>query len=65
MEIIGRRNAPVRQLKCVGGGAADKYTPRVAQCTKAGFDGLDYQWRCTAEMPTEFEFGKVSASLFL
>ncbi|VDK83541.1 unnamed protein product, partial [Cylicostephanus goldi] len=53
----GRREAPVPQLKCVGGSAKGEYRPRTVQCMRQGFDGVDYQWKCVADMPNEFEFG--------
>ncbi|VDM72017.1 unnamed protein product, partial [Strongylus vulgaris] len=54
--------APVPQLKCVGGKAKGQYKPRTVQCTKQGFDGVDYQWKCVADMPEEFEFGQVTVT---
>lgn len=56
----GRRNAPVPQLRCIGGTAKGQYTPAVVQCYNRGFDGRDVQWECKANMPREYEFGKVS-----
>ncbi|CAJ0608546.1 unnamed protein product [Cylicocyclus nassatus] len=58
----GRREAPVPQIKCVGGKAKGEYRPRTVQCTKQGFDGVDYQWKCVADMPHEFEFGQVTVT---
>lgn len=46
----------------MGGGAQGKYQPKVVQCTQTGHDGIDYQWRCAAEMPQEYEFGAVRFS---
>ncbi|KAK6023919.1 hypothetical protein OSTOST_10282, partial [Ostertagia ostertagi] len=46
----------------VGGSARGKFKPRAAQCFKQGFDGVDYQWRCVADMPAEFEFGQVTVT---
>ncbi|VDM63093.1 unnamed protein product [Angiostrongylus costaricensis] len=59
----GRRVAPVPQLKCVGGGACYKYQPRVVQCVKQGYDGSDYQWKCTADMPRQYKFGMLEYEL--
>ncbi|KAE9546359.1 hypothetical protein FO519_010429, partial [Halicephalobus sp. NKZ332] len=56
----GRRNSPVPQLKCVGGSAQGQYTPAVVQCYNRGFDGVDVQWECKADMPREYAFGRVS-----
>ncbi|EYC33987.1 hypothetical protein Y032_0001g19 [Ancylostoma ceylanicum] len=58
----GRRSAPVPQLKCVGGGARGRFKPRAVQCVKQGFDGMDYQWKCSADMPQEYEFGQVTVT---
>lgn len=58
----GRRSAPVPQLKCVGGSARGRFKPRAAQCFKQGYDGIDYQWKCTADMPSEYEFGAVTVT---
>ncbi|KAE9413712.1 hypothetical protein Angca_007886, partial [Angiostrongylus cantonensis] len=58
----GRRVAPVPQLKCVGGGACYKYQPRFVQCVKQGYDGSDYQWKCTADMPRQYKFGMVTVT---
>ncbi|KAJ1358653.1 hypothetical protein KIN20_017131 [Parelaphostrongylus tenuis] len=58
----GRRVAAVPQLRCVGGGACYKYQPRVVQCVKQGFDGIDYQWKCTADMPRQYKFGMVTVT---
>lgn len=57
--LLGRRSAPVPQLNCVGGSARGRFKPRAVQCVKQGFDGTDYQWKCSADMPQEYEFGQV------
>lgn len=56
----GRRSSPVPQLLCVGGTAQGKFSPSTVQCYNRGFDGNDVQWECTAEMPSEYKFGRVS-----
>ncbi|VDO52748.1 unnamed protein product [Haemonchus placei] len=58
----GRRSSPVPQLRCVGGSARGKFQPRAAQCFKEGFDGVDYQWRCVADMPADYEFGEIAVT---
>ncbi|KJH49317.1 hypothetical protein DICVIV_04520 [Dictyocaulus viviparus] len=58
----GKRVAPVPQLRCVGGGACQRFTPRVVQCVKQGFDGFDYQWKCTADMPHQYGFGRITVT---
>ncbi|VDN23166.1 unnamed protein product [Gongylonema pulchrum] len=44
----GRRSPSIPQIQCV------------VQCYNRGFDGLDVQWECKAEMSDEYEFGKVT-----
>ncbi|VDN43801.1 unnamed protein product [Gongylonema pulchrum] len=56
----GRRSPSIPQIQCVGGSARGKFEPRVVQCYNRGFDGLDVQWECKAEMSDEYEFGKVT-----
>ncbi|CAD6197554.1 unnamed protein product [Caenorhabditis auriculariae] len=58
----GRRSAPVPQLKCVGGTAKGAFLPKVVQCVNQGYDGLDVQWRCDADLPHDMEFGRISVS---
>ncbi|KAI1703548.1 SOCE-associated regulatory factor of calcium homoeostasis domain-containing protein [Ditylenchus destructor] len=58
----GRRSAPVPQLQCTGGTANGKYAPKTVQCYNRGFDGVDVQWECKADMPLDFQFGKISVS---
>ncbi|PAV72365.1 hypothetical protein WR25_17024 isoform A [Diploscapter pachys] len=58
----GRRSSPVPQIRCVGGAARGKFEPKIVQCTNQGFDGSDVQWKCTAEMPSDLEFGKITVS---
>lgn len=57
-----RRAAAVPQLKCVGGSAKGKFEPKVVQCYNRGFDGNDVQWECKAEIPEDYEFGKIQVS---
>ncbi|CAD5211510.1 unnamed protein product [Bursaphelenchus okinawaensis] len=58
----GRRSSPVPQLQCVGGTARGKFTPKIVQCYNRGFDGMDVQWECKADMPDTFEFGRISVN---
>ncbi|RUS15528.1 hypothetical protein BC938DRAFT_476912 [Jimgerdemannia flammicorona] len=58
----GRRSSGIPQLQCVGGNACDVHTPEVVQCTNTGFDGRDVQWKCEADLPTEFRFGPLEVS---
>ncbi|KAG0276799.1 hypothetical protein BGZ96_003140 [Linnemannia gamsii] len=55
----GRRTSPVRQIKCVGGNACGDFEPEVVQCTNAGFDGSDVQWKCQADLPENLRFGQL------
>ncbi|KAG0054608.1 Store-operated calcium entry-associated regulatory factor [Gryganskiella cystojenkinii] len=55
----GRRSSPVPQLSCVGGNACGDYEPDVVQCTNAGFDGSDVQWKCQADLPETIRFGEL------
>ena len=56
----GRRSTPIPQIQCVGGTAYGSYAPKVVQCYNRGFDGVDVQWECKSELPSDYEFGKVS-----
>ncbi|KAF9081372.1 hypothetical protein BGX23_000964 [Mortierella sp. AD031] len=55
----GRRTSPVPQIKCVGGNACGDFEPEVVQCTNAGFDGEDVQWKCQADLPENVRFGQL------
>ena len=48
------------QLKCVGGSAAGKFTPKVVQCYNRGWDGQDVQWECKTDMDNDFRFGDIN-----
>ncbi len=55
----GRRFLPIPQLNCVGGDAqhmANKV--QVVQCTNMGFDGIDVNWKCEANINTDITLGK-------
>jgi len=56
----GRRRSAVPQLKCVGGSAKGKYEPHTAMCKNIGFDGRDVAWKCEADLPGEYNLGKVT-----
>ncbi|CAI4229221.1 unnamed protein product [Auanema sp. JU1783] len=49
-------------MNCVGGSARGEFAPKVVQCFQTGHDGLDYQWRCTADLPRDLEFGEVTVT---
>lgn len=54
-------SSPVNQLSCVGG-ACREYTPSSVMCRNVGSDGVDAQWKCEADMPSEFKFGRVQVT---
>ncbi|KYQ91280.1 hypothetical protein DLAC_08219 [Tieghemostelium lacteum] len=60
----GRRSSPVLQLQCTGGSAQSEYSlkPKVVQCKNVGFDGVDVQWECTANLDTTVQLGKLDVS---
>lgn len=33
---------------------------QVVQCYNKGYDGVDVQWECKAEMNSQYEFGEVN-----
>lgn len=55
----GRRSSPIPQLSCVGGTAQGRFAPKTVQCYNKGFNGLDVQWECKADMPIDYQFGEV------
>ncbi|KAI5630475.1 store-operated calcium entry-associated regulatory factor isoform X1, partial [Silurus asotus] len=58
-----RRSSPVPQLQCVGGSAGcTAFVPEVVQCQNKGWDGVDIQWECKADMDNWYRFGKVEVS---
>ncbi|RWS03331.1 store-operated calcium entry-associated regulatory factor-like protein [Dinothrombium tinctorium] len=54
-----RRSHSIPQLNCIGGTAANQYTPKTVQCYNRGFDGNDVQWECKAELKNKYVFGNV------
>ncbi|XP_017576301.1 store-operated calcium entry-associated regulatory factor [Pygocentrus nattereri] len=58
-----RRTSPIPQLQCVGGSAGcGSFTPEVVQCQNKGWDGVDVQWECKADMDNWYRFGRVEVS---
>ncbi|XP_065564078.1 store-operated calcium entry-associated regulatory factor-like [Artemia franciscana] len=55
----GRRSRPVPQLSCIGGTAAKAFKPDVVQCKNVGTDGIDVQWKCEADMSSDYRFGQM------
>ena len=59
----GRRSSPVPQLRCVGGSAGCRaFVPQVVQCINKGWDGVDVQWQCKADMDNSYRFGQIEVS---
>ena len=54
----GRRSSPVPQAKAVGGTAQGQFVPSTIQCTNKGWDGLDAQWECRADLDNAIRFGE-------
>ncbi|KAI4894069.1 hypothetical protein NFI96_022943 [Prochilodus magdalenae] len=58
-----RRTSPIPQLQCIGGSAGcGSFTPEVVQCQNKGWDGVDVQWECKADMDNWYRFGRVEVS---
>ncbi|XP_066516095.1 store-operated calcium entry-associated regulatory factor [Hoplias malabaricus] len=58
-----RRSSPIPQLQCVGGSAGcGSFVPEVIQCQNKGWDGVDIQWECKADMDNLYRFGRVEVS---
>lgn len=58
-----RRSSPVPQLQCVGGSAGcGAFVLEVVQCYNRGWDGIDIQWECKADMDNWYGFGRVEVS---
>lgn len=54
----GRRSAPVSQLACRG--ANCQHAPSSVRCVNAGWDGVDVQWDCKAELDPSVRFGNLN-----
>jgi hypothetical protein len=46
----GRRSSPIPQLQCIGGDACVEGRDLVMQCQNVGWDGVDVNWKCQAEL---------------
>lgn len=58
-----RRSSPVPQLKCLGGTAGcSAFLLDVVQCQNKGWDGVDVQWECKADMDNWYRFGRIEVS---
>merc|ERR1712166_1389534 len=56
----GRRSSPVPQATSIGGTAQGQYTPSSIQCTSKGWDGVDAQWECKADLDNAYRFGETT-----
>jgi len=56
----GRRSSPVPQATSIGGTAQGQYTPSSIQCTNKGWDGVDAQWECKADLDNAYRFGETT-----
>lgn len=54
--------SPIPQMTCVGGDACRAFQPQAVQCRNMGSDGFDVQWKCEADMSTEYRFGTTTVS---
>ncbi|XP_028831465.1 store-operated calcium entry-associated regulatory factor [Denticeps clupeoides] len=58
-----RRSGPVLQLQCSGGSAGcGAFAPEVVQCRNRGWDGVDVQWECKADLDNAYRFGKIEVN---
>ncbi|ORX36145.1 hypothetical protein BD324DRAFT_526643 [Kockovaella imperatae] len=61
-QTVARRTEPLPQLTCIGK-ACKVFQPEIVQCTNMGEDDTgSTQWRCDADMPNGFRFGKIEVS---
>jgi hypothetical protein len=44
------------------GNYCDDFTPSSVLCRNAGSDGLDAQWKCEADLPTEYRFDSIDVN---
>ncbi|KAF9073447.1 DUF1183-domain-containing protein [Rhodocollybia butyracea] len=56
-----RRTSPLSQLVCVGK-PCKRYQPEVVHCKNIGGNGVDIDWKCEADLPEAWRFGKVIVS---
>ena len=49
-------------MSCVGGDACNAEQPQVMQCRNMGSDGVDFQWRCEADLSTDVRLGSTTVS---
>jgi len=60
-----RRGRPIPQLSCIGGsGQYSNHLPDTVQCVNVGtsYDGSGVQWKCEADMPSDYKFGNLRVS---
>ena len=56
----GRRSSPVPQLTCRGRNC--QHAPSSVRCRNAGWDGIDVQWDCQAELDNIVKFGTIDVN---
>ena len=56
----GRRSEPVKQLTCQGEYCL--YAPSPVRCYNSGWDGIDVQWDCKAELDNKVKFGTLDVN---
>ena len=58
-----RRVPPIQQISCVGGAAMNhQHQVSAIQCTNSGFNGHDYEWKCTPQAPSHLKLGRARVS---
>eukprot|EP01080_Neovahlkampfia_damariscottae_P002893 gene2893-4736_t len=55
----GRRLAPSMQMKRVGGDAKTNFEPDSVYCENRGTDGISIQWKCEAQLNSNYRLGRV------
>jgi len=58
----GKRSRPVPQLTCVGGAGCGRTPVDVVQCKNVGYDGVDVQWKCEAQIDNDYRLGKTTVN---
>jgi hypothetical protein len=61
-QTTARRSSALPQLKCVKGACDAKHQPATVQCRNVGTDGSDVNWKCEADLGTDFKFGQLEVS---
>ncbi|KAL9654813.1 hypothetical protein ABK040_008606 [Willaertia magna] len=56
----GRRSASIPQLNCLY--TPDGYQVDVVQCKNTGWDGIQFNWKCEAEMDKKYRFSHINVN---